>query len=115
MHDSLEPSLTVPATGIPGWMMDVDSVVKGLERKLLEIRRHLHRNPEPSGEEWETTRYLAGILGERGLACKLGKDNRGVMAGPATTGNAQSTTAFRGDIDALWIHETTGASYQSCV
>lgn len=96
-------------------MRDLDTVVKGLEGQLVEIRRHLHRNPEPSGEETETTRYLAGILEGIGLDCKLGEEARGVLANPAQVQAGKEITAFRGDIDALWIQESTGASYQSCV
>ena len=34
----------------------------GLERRMLEIRRHLHRHPELSNEERETQAYLGEVL-----------------------------------------------------
>ena len=96
-----------------GWSEELDKVVVGLEGKLSQIRRHLHRNPEPSGEEYETTKYLAGVLEGEGLRCKLGKDRRGILVEAANSLGVPPVTAFRGDIDALRIEETTGACYAS--
>ncbi|TJV89481.1 MAG: amidohydrolase, partial [Mesorhizobium sp.] len=35
---------------------------------MIEIRRHLHRNPELSNEESETQAYLRQVLEEAGLS-----------------------------------------------
>ncbi|GMO55010.1 MAG: hypothetical protein Ta2C_09180 [Candidatus Endomicrobiellum trichonymphae] len=32
-----------------------------LERGIIEIRRHIHKNPELSGNEYETAEYIAYI------------------------------------------------------
>ena len=38
-----------------------------LEQKLVEIRRHLHRYPELSNEEVETTAYIRRLLEEQNI------------------------------------------------
>ncbi|MGS5019765.1 amidohydrolase [Paenibacillus sp. JJ1683] len=83
-----------------------------LEQKLVEIRRHLHRYPELSNEEVETTAYIRRLLKEQditildvplrtGLVAEIG----GQQEGP--------TVALRADIDALPIQEETGLPYAS--
>ncbi|KJD46193.1 amidohydrolase [Paenibacillus terrae] len=83
-----------------------------LEQKLVDIRRHLHRNPELSNEEVETTAYIRRLLEEQnitildvplrtGLVAEIG----GQQEGPIV--------ALRADIDALPIQEETGLSYTS--
>ncbi|AHM65824.1 thermostable carboxypeptidase 1 [Paenibacillus polymyxa SQR-21] len=83
-----------------------------LEQKLVEVRRHLHRYPELSNEEVETTAYIRRLLKEQditildvplrtGLVAEIG----GQQEGP--------TVALRADIDALPIQEETGLPYAS--
>ncbi|MWC27033.1 amidohydrolase [Paenibacillus sp. MMS18-CY102] len=83
-----------------------------LEQRLIDSRRHLHRHPELSNEEFETTAYIrsqleaAGIrIGEYGLQTGLIAEIGGVNAGPIV--------ALRADIDALPIQEATGLPYAS--
>ncbi|MET3207898.1 UNVERIFIED_CONTAM: amidohydrolase [Paenibacillus sp. PvR008] len=83
-----------------------------LEQKLVDIRRHLHQNPELSNEEVETTAYIRRLLEEQnitvldvqlrtGLVAEIG----GQQEGPIVT--------LRADIDALPIQEETGLPYAS--
>ena len=46
---------------------------------LVGIRRHMHMHPEPSGQERETTEYLAGRLGEVGLQPRVLRDGLGLI------------------------------------
>lgn len=32
------------------------------EDKVIQYRRHLHQNPEPSFKEYETTKYIRDVL-----------------------------------------------------
>ena len=41
--------------------------VDALADRQIKFRRHLHRNPEPSGREHETTAFVAAQLREGGL------------------------------------------------
>ena len=38
--------------------------VKEIEPKIIEMRRHLHENPELSGQEFETQKYIMKQLDE---------------------------------------------------
>ncbi|MBP1964683.1 amidohydrolase [Paenibacillus aceris] len=82
------------------------------DRKLIEIRRHLHQNPELSHEEFQTTEAIRAWLSEAGvriadypLKTGLVAEVGGIQAGPII--------ALRADIDALPIHEETGLPYAS--
>ena len=51
-------------SAIPG-TIDIDARI--LDR-MIEIRRHLHRNPELSNREANTQRYLRQMLAGQGIA-----------------------------------------------
>ncbi|RED36397.1 M20 peptidase aminoacylase family protein [Paenibacillus sp. VMFN-D1] len=83
----------------------------GVDR-LIEIRRELHRFPELSGEEHETTRRIRGWLSEAGirildlpLATGVVAEVGGLQPGPVI--------ALRADIDALPVQEETGLPFAS--
>ncbi|MFH7319321.1 M20 family metallopeptidase [Desulfurivibrio sp. D14AmB] len=85
-----------------------------LNKWLLQIRRHLHRHPELSGEEHQTCRYIISKLQELGIASRR-VHQTGVLAAigdPAATG---SDVALRADLDALPIEEETGLAFASRV
>lgn len=80
--------------------------------RFVEIRRELHRYPELSNEEIETTRRIRGWLEEANirildvpLATGLVAEVGGLQEGPVI--------ALRADIDALPIQEETGLPFAS--
>lgn len=80
--------------------------------RFVEIRRELHRYPELSNEEFETTRQIRGWLEEAGirildipLTTGLVAEVGGLQGGPVI--------ALRADIDALPIQEETGLPFAS--
>ncbi|MCT2193589.1 amidohydrolase [Paenibacillus sp. p3-SID1389] len=80
--------------------------------RFVEIRRELHRYPELSNEEFETTRRIRGWLEEAGirildipLTTGLVAEVGGLQGGPVI--------ALRADIDALPIQEETGLPFAS--
>lgn len=78
---------------------------------LVEIRRHLHANPELSFEEHETSRFVFDQLKQLGLKPEFRADTGVVaMINPEKTGKV---IALRGDMDALPITEENEVSYQS--
>lgn len=83
-----------------------------IEQQLIEIRRHLHSNPELSHEEFETTVAIRGWLEEAGIRIADYLLPTGVIA---EVGGYQGgpIIAIRADIDALAIQEDTGLSYAS--
>ncbi|WP_440112333.1 amidohydrolase [Paenibacillus sp. QZ-Y1] len=81
---------------------------------LTTIRRHLHRNPELSGEEKETTAAIRSWLEEEGVRIA---DEYSLRTGLiAEIGQADGpVVALRADIDALPIQEETKLEYASQV
>lgn len=95
-------------------MFDKNMILKMAEELLpyqIEIRRHLHRHPEPSFEEYETTRRLKA---------ELKREKIRLLNIPSKTGtigiiNAHHKKAMlvRSDIDALRILEKTTLPFKS--
>ncbi len=88
--------------------------VSALHAEMIGMREHLHRHPELGFEEVETAAYIASRLGAidgvEEVRQGVGKTGvtaviRGAAPGP--------TLLLRADIDALPIHEETGAPYAS--
>ena len=79
---------------------------------LREIRRRLHAHPEPSREEYQTTRFLAEELEKAGIPRSIAPTGRGLIAGPEDA-DGRPVIAFRADIDALRIHDAKTVPYRS--
>ncbi len=97
------------------WESHIDEQIAQLDSRLIQIRRHLHAHPEPSRSEIETSRYIAEVLSEAGLAPRLCRDGLGVMV-DATLGRPPEDApliALRADIDALRIQDTKTVEYAS--
>jgi amidohydrolase len=79
--------------------------------ELLELRRHLHRHPELSGQEQQTAALVAGELRRWGWQVREGVGRTGVQAelGPLDA----PIVALRVDMDALPVEERTGLPYAS--
>lgn len=71
---------------------------------MVEIRRHLHRNPEPSYQEHDTTDYILGQLGALGIDAERPLETGciGVIEGGI---RSDRVIALRADIDALEMDE----------
>lgn len=97
------------------WLSAVDEAVARFEARMVEVRRHLHRYPEPSGAERETSAYLERQARELGLETRLGPDGRGVIVDPPARETEAAACCFglRADIDALHIHDAKGTAYRS--
>lgn len=74
----------------------------------VKIRRHLHRYPEVSTQEFQTQAYIAGILEEYQIPYKT--YGTGIIA---TLGDGGRCVALRADMDALRVCEDTGAPFRS--
>mgnify|MGYP001611733718 CR=1 FL=1 len=64
--------------------MDIKEKIKEFSGKFLseiiQIRRHLHANPELSFEEYNTSKFIALKLKEWGIPYKDGIVKTGIMA-----------------------------------
>ena len=88
------------------------SISKKYEARFLEIFRHLHRNPEISNKEYDTSSYIRSLLTELGIEIiDLGLETgvagllRGHCNGPCI--------ALRADIDALPVKEESSCPFPS--
>ncbi|MCM3570598.1 M20 family metallopeptidase [Neobacillus mesonae] len=91
----------------------VDEKVEQLFPKLVDIRRHLHMNPELSNMEFETTKFINHQLKE----FRITQIPADVKTGTAAeiTGGVGPTVALRADIDALPILEKSNLPFRSKV
>jgi amidohydrolase len=84
----------------------------GVEDDVVAWRRHLHRNPEVSFHEHETSAWITDKLEAfDGLAVERPTETS-VLA-RLNTGRPGPTVALRADIDALPIHEESGVEFAS--
>ncbi len=78
--------------------------------RLVETRRYLHQNPEPSFEENQTSAYICRCLEQLGVPYKRIDTS---VIGKIDTGRTGMTLAFRADIDALCLEELNDVPYKS--
>ncbi|WP_176561894.1 M20 metallopeptidase family protein [Mycolicibacterium palauense] len=77
---------------------------------LVQLRRTLHRIPELSYGERETSQTVMGYVSRYATCRSVAKTGFIADIGPAT---ASKTLLLRADMDALPIHEETGLPYAS--
>ena len=80
---------------------------------LRGIRRHLHRNPELSFEEFGTSDYICSLLDEWGIKYTRDWVRTGVVAMIHGKQEGSGVVALRADMDALPIQEKSTHDYIS--
>ncbi len=80
--------------------------------EVVENRRHLHRHPEVSFQEHETSRFLRERLAGMGLQVQECPTETGAVA-LLETGRPGRRVMLRADIDALPILEESGVAFAS--
>lgn len=78
----------------------VDAVASRLGHDLIDLRRDLHRHPEPAGRERRTAAVVEQRLRAAGLAVTTGVGGHGVV-GVLTGAHHGRTVAYRADMDAV--------------
>src|SRR3954452_17883947 len=81
-----------------------------VDDQVVAWRRHLHRHPEISFEERETSAFVATTLEGFGLTVERPTETS-VLARLGSGGGP--VVALRADIDALPIHEESGVEFAS--
>lgn len=94
------------------WCETIDNYVDSIADELRKIRRYLHAHPELSGEEFETSQYIARHLQTAGINHAMPLSRRGIIADGGRQ-NEGSRIAMRGDIDALPLHDEKDVGYRS--
>jgi amidohydrolase len=80
--------------------------------EMVITRRHLHRHPELSFEEFETTKFIANTLNKYGYDLQKITETGGYIDIQGKN-PLKKIIALRGDIDALPIHEKSDQEYAS--
>eukprot|EP00499_Haloplacidia_sp_CaronLabIsolate_P001772 CAMPEP_0196781570 /NCGR_PEP_ID=MMETSP1104-20130614/9829_1 /TAXON_ID=33652 /ORGANISM="Cafeteria sp., Strain Caron Lab Isolate" /LENGTH=442 /DNA_ID=CAMNT_0042151803 /DNA_START=6 /DNA_END=1334 /DNA_ORIENTATION=+ len=88
--------------------------IEAVRSEIIETRRYLHAHPELSFEEFETAKLVARKLREWGIEVEEGVGRTGVV-GTLCGASERPCIAFRADMDALPIQETTGLEFASTV
>ncbi|MGB5634174.1 MAG: M20 family metallopeptidase [Waterburya sp.] len=94
-------------------LAEIKDTAKKFAPRLIEIRRHLHAHPELSGEEHQTSAYIAGVLSSCGLNVKEAVGKTGVVGELPGSGRDRRTLAIRTDMDALPIQEQRQLDFAS--
>lgn len=81
---------------------ELEGLVEEVAAEALELRRHLHRCPEPAHQEHRTTDLIRRFIETRGLQFN---DRHPKTGGWVDIGDAPRVVGFRADIDALPIDE----------
>jgi amidohydrolase len=98
------------------WQQHLDLAIARHREQIVGVRRHMHRNPEPSGQEFKTSLYLYQKLSQEGFDVRMGPEGRGILVDVSFgDGPPGKLFALRADIDALRIHDQKEVDYRSQV
>lgn len=104
-----KPEHAVGAGGVA--VSDIDN---GILNRMIQIRRHLHRNPELSNREANTQAYLRQMLADEGITDMRDVAGFGLAVDIVGTGRPSNRkVVIRADIDALPIDEASGVDFAS--
>lgn len=81
--------------------------------EVLSIRRHIHKHPELSFQEYKTSEFIQSKLDEYNVEYKSGYVKTGIVALIKGKNPDSKTIALRADMDALPILEENEVEYKS--
>lgn len=87
----------------------IKSKIANIDNQIIKYRRHIHKYPELSFNEYKTTEFIKSILSEYEIK-HYSLTETGTMA---IIGRGEKCVALRADIDALPITEETGLEFAS--
>lgn len=94
----------------------LDQKIKKLARQyadeFIEVRHHLHKHPELSYQEFETSKFVQSKLGSFGIPFEI-KATTGVLGIIKGKNPDSRVIALRADLDALPIQEENEVDYKS--
>jgi amidohydrolase len=90
----------------------IRQLAKKYAPETIEIRRHLHANPELSYKEFQTSAFVQGKLKEMGIPFEI-KATTGVVGIVKGKNPDKRVIALRADMDALPIREENTVPYKS--
>jgi amidohydrolase len=94
-------------------LSQIKNLAETLAPRLIEIRRHIHANPELSGQEYQTAAYIAGVISSCGLQVREAVGKTGVVGELSGNDTDKRILAIRTDMDALPIQERVACDFAS--
>jgi hippurate hydrolase len=93
--------------------MPVINRIADFQRDMAGWRHDLHAHPETAFEEHRTADSVARLLDSFGISVERGVARTGVIGTLHGAQPGRRAIALRADMDALHVHEKTGAAYAS--
>ncbi len=98
-------------------MKEVQKIIRKLASEnaaeVISMRRHFHKFPELSWEEYKTAEFICTKLGEYGVPYVNGIAGTGIVALIHGKGDGGRCIALRADMDALPVNEKNETDYRS--
>lgn len=91
----------------------IKSLASSFHSQLVAVRRHLHKHPELSFQEYKTSAFIQEKLKEFGIPFQANIVKTGIVATIRGKNPEKKTIALRADIDALPINEINTNDYCS--
>src|SRR5882757_9223533 len=94
-------------------MLDkIKTLAATYSNEFIQVRHHLHANPELSYQEFETSKFVQSRLAELGIPFTI-KATTGVVGILKGKNPEKRVIALRADMDALPIQEENDIPYKS--
>ena len=95
----------------------IDAYTARHEAAWIDLRRRIHRHPEPSGEESDTSELVRAHLAQHNIPAHIADRGVGVTAELLIGPNPENgpVIALRADIDALRMHDRKSVEYASTI
>lgn len=105
------------SSGSTDLVVAIDEYAARHEAAWIDLRRRLHRHPEPSGEEFETSELVRAHLAQHSIQATIAPRSVGVIGefSVGTPSNSAPVVALRADIDALRMTDRKSVEYASSV
>lgn len=84
-----------------------------IENELTELRRHFHRYPELSYEEWKTSEFICDKLRQYGIPFRSGIAGTGIIGRIDGALPSGRVVGIRAEMDALPVQEKNDTNYAS--
>jgi len=91
----------------------ITEYAKAILPEIIRVRRHLHKNPELSFEEYNTSKFISSWLTQHQIEHTTGWAKTGISGEIKGDLPGKHCIALRADIDALPINENSTAEYCS--
>tara|TARA_B110000902_G_scaffold78158_1_gene93014 strand:- start:6728 stop:7903 length:1176 start_codon:yes stop_codon:yes gene_type:complete len=91
----------------------IKNIAKKYVLKVVNIRKHLHANPELSFKEYETSKFIQSVLKKHDIPFTSGHVETGIIATIKGRNPDEKEILLRADMDALPITEDNNIDYKS--